>query len=50
MAVMSGVSGGDQIVRLTVYFSEKMLDGLGKIQEELKLRGRRQVKEEQRGE
>ena len=49
VAVMGGVGDGNQIASLTVCFSEKMLDGLGKIQEELKLRGRRQGKAKQRG-
>ena len=38
MAVMGGVGGKNQIASLTVGFSEKMLDGLGEVQEELKLR------------
>ena len=50
MAVMGGVGEGNQIASVTVCFSEKMLDGLGEIQEEVKLRGRRQGKEKLRNE
>jgi len=35
---MGGVGDANQIARLTVCFSEKMLDVLREIQEELKLR------------
>ncbi len=38
VAIMAGVSDRSQMVRLNVRFTEKMLDGLGKIQEELNLR------------
>ena len=47
---MGGVGGKNLIASLTVCFREKMLDGLGEIQEELKLRGRRQAKEKLRNE
>jgi len=33
VAVMGGVGGENQIASLTVCFREKMLDGLGEIQE-----------------
>jgi hypothetical protein len=38
VAVMSGVRDGSQTARLNVYFTEKVLYGLGEIKEELKLR------------
>ncbi len=38
VAIMGEVDDANQIARLTVCFSEKMLDGLGEIQEDLKLR------------
>ena len=38
VAIMAGVGDRSQMVRLNVHFTEKMFDGLGKIQEELKLR------------
>jgi len=38
VAVMGGVGVENQITSFTVCFREKMLDGLGKIQEELHLR------------
>ena len=49
MTAMAGVRDGNQTVRLTVRFGEKMLDGLREIKEKLKLRGRRKVKEKQWG-
>ena len=50
VTVMGAAGDGNQIVRLTGCFSEKMLEGLGEIQEEQQLRCCRQIKEEQRGE
>ncbi len=47
---MGGVGGKNQIASLTVCFREKMLDGVGEMREELKLRGHRQAKEKLRNE